>query len=90
MAEPSEKQSICVSSPNGRRAHEVDAEGAIKALQALGYHIVTDADKRVLDAIRDAEIEVTGGRNRQRMQFMFELQEDRVCREELARRGEKP
>lgn len=44
-------------------------------------------ERKVLAAVADADIETVGGRHRQRRQFMFELQEDAVCRAELARRA---
>ncbi len=60
-------------------------------LATQGLRIVDDASAKVLEAIRDAEIEIVGGVNRQRKRFMFELQEHAVCESELARREkEKP
>jgi len=78
------KRSICALSPNGRRAHEVDVESVIRALAQHGLHVVTEAEKRVLDALSRARI---GAFCDDAPRPHLDLEDDREIAElELARR----
>lgn len=91
-----------VQLPSGERLSEANTSGIERALPLLrallsraGLAVVKASDvpsaeeRKVLEACAAADIETVGGRNRRRQQFMFELQEDTVCRAELARRAAK-
>jgi hypothetical protein len=55
------KPSITVSSPNGRRAHEVSVDGAIAALAELGIRVVSETERQVFDAARNVKLGYASG-----------------------------